>query len=156
MSYTEEERSAMLARLCQDGSLSMRELSRQLGISCTTLIKWAKQAGIELSETAEDKRSDNRRYKLQCLKDTANLTELEIGKYCRSKGILSEDLRKWEEEFVNSPQGWSAAERVCLKHEVAELRKDLARKDRALSEAAALLILSKKAEAIWGGGEEEK
>ena len=37
-----------------------------------------------------------------------------------------------------------------------KLKRELDRKDKALAEAAALLVLSKKAEAIWGVKEEEK
>lgn len=37
---------------------------------------------------------------------------------------------------------------------IKALERDLARKDKALAEAAALLVLRKKAAAIWGGGED--
>ena len=41
------------------------------------------------------------------------------------------------------------------KKRIRELEKDLNRKEKALAEAAALLILRKKVRAIWGSNEED-
>ena len=43
----------------------------------------------------------------------------------------------------------------ALRQRIRELERDLGRKDRALAETAALLILRKKAAAIWGEDEAE-
>ena len=40
------------------------------------------------------------------------------------------------------------------KKRIKALERDLRRKEKALAEAAALLVLRKKAEAIWGDGED--
>ena len=56
------------------------------------------------------------------------------------------------------PTPRSAAERaeMCeLKAENKELKRDLYRKDRALAETTALLVLKKKADLIWGTEENE-
>ncbi|WP_252606605.1 hypothetical protein [Alcaligenes faecalis] len=44
---------------------------------------------------------------------------------------------------------------VAERKKSRKLEKELLRKERALGEAAALLTLSKKAQAIWGDGEDE-
>jgi len=90
------------------------------------------------------------------IKETFHMNELELGEYCRNKGILASDLRRWEDEITEESQGLTSAERVSLVNANRKLKKELDRKDKALAEAAALLVLSKKAEAIWGEKEEEK
>ena len=90
------------------------------------------------------------------IKETFHMNELELGEYCRSKGILASDLSRWEEEITKPAKDLTAAERVSLISANRKLKRELERKDKALAEAAALLVLSKKANAIWGGKEEEK
>jgi uncharacterized protein YukE len=50
-----------------------------------------------------------------------------------------------------------ARETKDAKQRIQQLERELARKEKALAEAAARMILRKKAEAIWGpeGGAEE-
>ena len=84
------------------------------------------------------------------------MNEHELGEYCRTKGILASDLNRWEEEITEPVKDLTASERMSFIRENKKLSKELERKDKALAEAAALLLLSKKAEAIWGVKEEEK
>jgi transposase len=59
---------------------------------------------------------------------------------------------------TDAPLQINAAERRELqkdKRQVRKLEKELKRKDRALAEAAALLLLQKKAQAIWGDAEDD-
>ena len=59
---------------------------------------------------------------------------------------------------TDAPRQMNAAERRELqkdKKQVRKLEKELKRKDRALAEAAALLLLQKKAQAIWGDAEDD-
>jgi len=55
---------------------------------------------------------------------------------------------------INSSKKQSEAEKQ-LRKENSALRKDLNRKEKALAETAALLVLKKKAQAIWGEPEED-
>ena len=89
--------------------------------------------------------------------ETAALSETERGEYCRKRGLYPEQLEAWRRtcEQANASQ---AAPRP--KHDTAdqrrirELERELSRKEKALAEAAALLVLRKKAQAIWGEGED--
>ena len=67
--------------------------------------------------------------------------------------IYPHHLKEWKTEFLSNNQGSEAVsrqEQKKLKQENKRLQKELNRKDRALSETAALLVLSKKCQAIWG------
>ena len=73
---------------------------------------------------------------------------LPVGDVIRRHGISTTTYYKWKPKYG----GLDASELKRIK----ELERDLARKEKALAEAAALMILRKKAEAIWGrGGEDE-
>ena len=91
---------------------------------------------------------------------TAAMNEAELSAWCRSHGVYPQDLAKWRasattalaapEELRASPQA-TRADRKRIK----ELERDLRRKEKALAEAAALLVLSKKLEAIFPKDKDE-
>ena len=81
----------------------------------------------------------------------------EISAYCRRHGFYTMQLKEWENHFMkndSSDQKYKA-EIIDLRKRNAELERALRRKEKALAEAAALLILKKKAEAIWGKEDED-
>ena len=94
--------------------------------------------------------------KFQVVLETATLNEVDLAAYCRSKGLYVEQIAQWRAqcEAAFNPKPMSAAERASAKR-IQLLERELLRKEKALAEAAALMILRKKAEAIWGLGEEQ-
>ena len=98
--------------------------------------------------------------RLEAVVTTAAMNEAELSAWCRSHGVYPQDLAKWRasattalaapEELRASPQA-TRADRKRIK----ELERELLRKDRALAETAALLVLSKKVQAIFSRGEDE-
>ena len=62
-------------------------------------------------------------------------------------------------EFMTSKKDDLSAkqksELKLLKHKIKQLTQELNRKDKALAETAALLVLKKKANLIWGEDEED-
>ena len=94
--------------------------------------------------------------------ETANLTEIEFSEYCREKGVYPEQVKEWKEACINAND--SAREKSTKagkelraeRKEKEKLEKELARKEKALAEAAALLVLRKKADAIWETDEEDE
>ena len=93
--------------------------------------------------------------------ETAALNEEELAEYCRRKGLYVEQVMGWREAAVagaETQRPLSGAERQELQQERKKrrrLEKELRRKEKALAEAAALLVLQKKAQAIWGDGEDD-
>jgi len=94
--------------------------------------------------------------KLAVVIETSALNEQELAEYCRRKGLYPEQIQRWREAAAggnDDTQRLSPAERRELQAErkkTRRLEKELRRKDKALAEAAALLVLEKKARAIWG------
>jgi transposase-like protein len=99
--------------------------------------------------------------KLAVVIETAGLNEEELAEYCRRKGLYVEQIRRWREAAIAGTQTLrplSTEERRDLQQErkkTRQLEKELRRKDKALAETAALLVLQKKAQAIWGDGEDD-
>jgi transposase-like protein len=85
----------------------------------------------------------------------------ELAEYCRKKGIFPEQVQRWR-TACESANDWDREQNRRLKAEkkadikrIRQLDKELKRKEKALAEAAALLVLQKKVQAIWGDPEEE-
>ena len=94
--------------------------------------------------------------------ETYSMSETELAEYARKKGIFVEEIKLWRDACMNA-NGGVAKEAARLNKELKDsekerkkLQKELERKDKALAETAALLVLSKKASAIWGDPEGEK
>ena len=90
------------------------------------------------------------------------MNEIELAEYARKKGLYVEQIKSWKDACMNA-NGGVAKEAARLNRDlkdsqkkVKKLEKKLQRKEKALAEAAALLVLSKKANAIWGDPEDEK
>lgn len=95
----------------------------------------------------------NKTQRLEALMQCHGLNDEQVSSYCRKNGIYPHHLKEWKTEFLSDNQGaesLSSQEQKKLKKENKRLQQELNRKDRALSETAALLVLSKKCQAIWG------
>ncbi len=93
------------------------------------------------------------------LLETASLPEEELGRWCREHGVHSHQLDRWGHDAMAGTSGQAGvakqAETRRLREENRTLKKELRRKDKALAETAALLVLKKKAALIWGEPEDD-
>ncbi len=161
--YSVERKESVVRRILSSPDLSIRQLSQETGISAWSLYDWRKQA-IKKGEvtvargTHSGKRSAGQ--KLAVVVETAALNEAELAEYCRRQGLYPEEVKAWREAAEQAMAGGVVslkqlreAKATDHKH-IKELERELHRKEKALAETAALLILRKKAAAIWGEGED--
>jgi transposase len=93
--------------------------------------------------------------------ESAPLNAEELSAYCRQRGLLPDQIQQWRTacEQANAPmttsQGVVKPDSAMARERIKMLERELRRKDAALAETAALLVLRKKAEAIWGKDEDE-
>lgn len=91
--------------------------------------------------------------RLNILMGSNGLVGEELGAYCRQKGIFPHHLEKWKEEFIQlektTTSKESRGEVKQLRSEIKELQGELRRKEKALAETAALLVLKKKVQELW-------
>ena len=84
--------------------------------------------------------------------EAASLPDEELGAFLRKKGLHQANLRQWRQEMLKGLEkpGGRSSKNSAETRRIRELERELTRKEKALAEAAALLILKKKAQALWG------
>ncbi len=146
-------------------TVPMRLLSQEEGISQATLAKWRAEArakGQLLPDAHAGPEGWTSRDKLAAVIETASMNAADLGECSRRRGVYPEQLRVWREARERA-NDWERAATTRITREakddrkrINDLERDLARKEKALAEAAALMILRKKAWAIWGRGREDE
>ena len=145
-----------MARLLPPESAALDVVALAVGIGASTLERWR--------DDAQSKPARGRIWtgaaRLDAVVSTAPMDEAGTSAWCRGHGVFVAELDKWRatcsaaladpEEARASPQA-TRSDRKRIK----ELERELLRKDRALAETAALLVLSKKVQAIFNKGEDE-
>lgn len=164
--YSEELREAAVSKLLMPGGPTIAEVAAETGVGESTLWAWKKKYGktLLMGKNSKSTRQWSHAEKVTALIETHGLSEKELGLYFREHGFTSVDLERWKKEFVeDNPGEKDKRGRPALASEVKELRKqnkklakDLRRKEKALAEASALLVLKKKAELIWGTSEDDE
>lgn len=162
--YPKEMKEAVVSKILS-GEETLSDICRETGININTLYRWRDAAQRNgLSATTKYKNADkwSSQDKFIVVLETANLSEIEFSEYCRERGIYPEQVKEWKEACMNandnSKVGQSKASKELQEERRAKekLEKELARKEKALAEAAALLVLRKKANAIWGTDSEDE
>ena len=161
-SYTKEFKDSVLNRLEHNETVS--SLSEELNISKSTIYQWVKTHNKKQKNYSINLKSKNNwssEDKFHIVLETASLTETELAEYCRRKGIYVDEIKAWKYQCLKANLETTEDPKELkesLKQEkdkIKELEKELRRKDKALAETAALLVLRKKANAIWGDPEED-
>lgn len=97
--------------------------------------------------------------KLEAVLKAQGLTETELGAFLRGHGLHKADLDEWRESVLRGARAELAGATNSSKSRehkrIRELERELHRKDKALAEASALLVLKKKAQAIWGAEDDD-
>jgi len=163
MRYSPERKEAVLRKMLPPHNRSIPELAEEEGISEGTLYNWRKAARAEgrmLPDGDQSPEGWSAADKFAAVVETAALNEAELSAWCRERGLYPEQVRSWRRacEQANDWDRQQAerlrAERKADRERLKALERELKKKEKALAETAALLVLSKKAEAIWGEGED--
>ena len=164
MNYSSELKEALLCRMLPPNNESITKISREEGISEQTLRNWRDKARVDgTAAPGTDAVPDDwsTQDKFLIVVETASMSEAELAEYARKKGLYVEQIKAWRDACMNA-NGGVAKQAAELSKKLKEseranrqLQKELERKEKALAETAALLVLRKKADAIWGDPEEE-
>ena len=162
--YSEERKEAVLNKLLPPYNRTYKELSKEECIPVSTIYTWLKkrqQVGQMNSKVVGISMPWSVEARFSAIVETAKMSELELGEYCREKGLYPGQLKEWKAEFISSLTGGSLSGQQEKtqgkgdKKRINQLEKELRRKEKALAEAAALLILGKKLQAFYGEGSED-
>ena len=161
-SYDSEFKKSVLKRIEQNETIA--SLSEELNISKSTIYQWVrthnkKNENNNINLKSKDNWTSEDKFHI--VLETAALTEMELAEYCRRKGIYLEELNAWKQQCLRANQevredSKELKESLKVEKELnKDLKKELRLKEKALAETAALLVLRKKANAIWGDQENE-
>lgn len=161
--YTEEKKAAVLKRMMPPERCSVTKLSTELGISESCLYYWrmkARQKGALMPDSNQPPEQWSSVSKFTVVLETARMSEMELSAYCRQKGLYVEQVKTWRQACEEANQG---AKKIGIdtrkeskrdKQRIQALERELQRKEKALAEAAALLVLRKKLDAFYSGVED--
>ena len=162
MGYSIEMKEAVIKKVLL-GEKTHREIAKEAGIGRSTLDYWLKHyridGKIKLNQKEKRPQDWTAAERILSLIETGAMSDEERISWCRKKGIFTHHLEQWKKDAISSAKPISAKgksdETRHLKKEIASLKKELTRKEKALAETAALLVLKKKADFIWGEPEDD-
>ena len=170
MEYSHMFKNTMIQKMTGPDAISATALSKQVNVPQSTLSKWLRMAGVVPSHVFPNnaheyskmtKLNDPKRpndwspeNKLKIVLEASALTDEQLGAFLRSKGLHKTHLDQWRSQMLSGLQtGVSKTKtrrRTADVTRIRTLEKELNRKDKALAETAALLVLKKKVQEIWG------
>lgn len=137
--------------------ISANILSQEVGVSQPTLSRWLKDAGTIAGVSESNKEAPNAKRpedwspqeKLQAVMESAAVADVDLGVWLRRKGLKEEHLRQWRAQALSGIAARPSRANTEDRKKVQSLEKELTRKDKALAETAALLVLQGKMQALW-------
>jgi transposase-like protein len=153
MKYSTKFKSKMVRRMTGPDSLSATALAADIGIAQSTLSRWLREAAsgkvsaMPKTKTTKDKRPQDWTpgEKIAAVAEAAGLSDEELGAFLRRKGLHQAQLGTWRTTLIEALNSKLPRQAKVSpeKRRVRELEKELRRKDKALAETAALLVLKK-------------
>lgn len=158
--YSETVKADVRRRMSPPQRQSVARISEELGIHVMTLYKWRKTWRLQGDVVPASQREPegwSAADKFTVVLETAGLNATELSAYCRERGLYPEQADRWRQaaQDANENPVLTMKEQKELEklraqdqREIKRLQKELRRKEKALAEAAALLMLRKKWEAF--------
>lgn len=156
-SYSPHIKQTALEKIQGPAGKSVSEVSEEMGINKNTLYGWVRNS--ETGEVSKKRRSRRSKMgfqeKYRLVLEFRDLTEADKGKWLREKGYKEDQIKLWEKEietFLGQTEAISSKE---IERELRDTRKELVRKEKALAEVSALLVLKKKVDLLFGRDSEQ-
>lgn len=152
--YSEAFIEQAVVKLLSRGKRTVREVALDLNVSYHTAKNWMKRgspATAAVGSTKEKRPQDwSAQEQLLALQETHGLSGEALQVWCRERGLFAHHLTSWKAAFCAAAKTDSGTRELrSLKDENDQLKRELVRKEKALAEAAALLVLQKKFRALW-------
>jgi transposase len=162
--YSAGLRAKVVQQLLGPAAKTLTSVSKDTGIPPCTLYRWRREATLQRVPTANDEDDDDAgapkttwtsAQKLMLVLQASSIPATELGEFLRRKGLHEAQLRAWREQALAGLDEERERRAGGDGRRIRELERELQRKDRALAEAAALLLLKKKVLEIWGDGDDD-
>jgi transposase len=167
--YSEKFRARMVEKMAGPPPMTALALAGETGVCQSTLSRWLREA-ITLRQKMAKRQDDEEQKvaaadapqrtteeKFSLVLEAAAIPEAELGEWLRRKGVHVAQLEEWRAQAMAGIGGAAkrTKETASDARQIRQLERELARKDKALAEAAALLVLQKKVQAIWGDADDD-
>jgi transposase len=151
--YSEAFIEQALFKVYSRGERTVKSVAEELNVNGHTVKNWMKRkaVGSGVSPVKARRPQDwTPEQQLLALHQTHGLSAEALQTWCRENGLFAHHLASWKTAFCAGAKAVEGGQEIrVLKDEVKQFKREIARKDRALAEAAALLILQKKFRALW-------
>ena len=161
--FSNEFKESLVEKVIGESKRSIRSVANEAKVGVSSLHQWVHDAKaisnhVDLNTSASERSINwSSAKKLQAVIDTASLLDDELNRYCRQQGIYKSQLEQWKIEFM-SERDHSAKEMnnelKMLRSQNKQLQRELQRKEKALAEASALLLLKKNLDQLWSVDED--
>lgn len=160
----------MVRRMLGPNGVSAHALHQEVGVSQPTLSRWLRETATFRAMERKDKKPPSAQpaepgrraqdwtpeEKLRAVVDTVDLDGEALGEYLRRHGLHREHLEQWRDAANAALKGPVSKQRAKGESKrIKELERELRHKEKALAETAALLVLRKKVNALWGDGDDD-
>lgn len=144
MNYTREQKRQAVNKLLRGGT-SAQDVAKEVGIHLGTLYNWRRALGHgPVKRKGKGPRQWTPEERFQAVLEARSKSEDELGRWLREKGLTSEHLKQWEKDISATLGSFERSHDDAKNKELKALKKELDRKDKALAEVSALLVLKKK------------
>lgn len=153
-SYSKAFVEQALVKVLSRGDRPVRLVADELNMKYHTLKSWMKRESVSkrngLAKKEKRPQDWSAAEQLRALQESHSLSGDALTAWCREHGVFAHNLSEWKTAFcAESKVAPGHRELRVLKDENEQLKRELVRKEKALAEAAALLILQKKFRALW-------
>ena len=154
--YSSAFKNRMLRRLIGPSAMSANALAHEVGVGQSLLSRWLRESrNVEgMTSSKKKKKKWTGAEKLRVVTEARGLNENELGALLRREGVHATELTAWEAAAEAALNEGRRPGRSADARRIQELERELRRKEAALAETAALLVLKKKVQAIWGDGDD--
>lgn len=150
--FPKEFKEAIVKKLLHRGSQTIPEFCEANNVAVSTVSRWQSECANTLEmKSKKNKSKYSSENILKIVSETHLLNETDLGLYLRKHGLHGNQIAEWKSSFLGSVN----LPRINLNKKddrdikIISLEKDLKKKNAALAEATALLILQKKIDLIW-------
>ena len=144
--YSVAFKQKMVERLIGKGAVSAIQLARETGVRQQSLSRWLQEAS-SFPFVASSKPDDEQwsvEQKARVVADASGLSGEQLTAYLEAQGVKFADFERWRVALQDARHGSTSAAR-----RIRQLERELARKEKALAEAAALLVLKKRVQSLF-------
>jgi transposase-like protein len=170
--YSKEFKQAAIKKILGRGDQTLDAACKEIGISQAAGSAWLRESGkiagmnpsskkpASQGKRAQDYSPEDKLEAVMEFRRRQDQPEAQ-GEFLRSQGLFAATIEAWAKDMLGAlgkpaRQPKRTPEEMAKDKQIAELQRDLRRKEKALAETTALLVLKKKAESIWGLVDDEE